>query len=221
MSRFPRSTRWAETQNLGRIAGLLLLLGGVPCPARAQGSGDPVAGEDTHKLYCASCHGPQGKGDGAAAALLPVKPRDFTDCTWMGGVEDDYLVTIIQKGGIGVGKSPIMPPWGAQLGDQQIRNLVAYIRKLATAACEPGGGASGRPQRSDPPAGERAGPRPTHRTPSLGGERLHAEFGGRVNREGTGGSLHPRSTHDVESPPAARSPQFPGPRTAAEEGVEE
>ena len=44
---------------------------------------------------------------------------------------DNDLADIITKGGSGVGKSPIMPAWDGSFNDQQVRDLIAYIRSLA------------------------------------------------------------------------------------------
>ncbi len=37
-----------------------------------------VAGKDLYKAYCEQCHGPEGKGDGPAAATLKKPPADLT-----------------------------------------------------------------------------------------------------------------------------------------------
>ena len=77
---------------------------------------------------CAICHGVKGRGDGLMSASFPVKPRNFTDCDDMKGVTDDTLLNTIKKGGVAAGKSPLMPPWEGALNDQQIRELLSYIR---------------------------------------------------------------------------------------------
>ncbi|MEP7306331.1 MAG: c-type cytochrome [Acidobacteriota bacterium] len=35
-------------------------------------------GRDTYRFYCASCHGPDGKGDGPIASALQTRPADLT-----------------------------------------------------------------------------------------------------------------------------------------------
>ena len=37
-----------------------------------------VTGADLYGEFCAACHGASGRGDGPAAASLPVKPADLT-----------------------------------------------------------------------------------------------------------------------------------------------
>lgn len=81
---------------------------------------------------CSTCHGNSGKGDGAAAASLNPKPRDYTDKAWQASVTDDQLRTIIVQGGAAVGKSNLMPP-SPQLADkpQVVDELVKIVRSFA------------------------------------------------------------------------------------------
>ena len=44
---------------------------------------------------------------------------------------DEQLYRVIQKGGAATGKSPLMAAWGGVLTDDQIRDLVAYLRRLS------------------------------------------------------------------------------------------
>jgi mono/diheme cytochrome c family protein len=94
-------------------------------------------GKKLYTTYCVSCHGEQGKGDGTAAAALPVKPADHTNGAVMNQLSDKFLVDVISKGGGAVGKSTFMPSWGGALNDKQIRDIVAYIRTIATPAYKP------------------------------------------------------------------------------------
>lgn len=55
-----------------------LLLGLVlPVPALAD-AGDPVAGREVFRGYCAVCHGMEATGDGPMADVLTAKPADLT-----------------------------------------------------------------------------------------------------------------------------------------------
>ena len=109
---------------------------GISTAAAAQ-KGDPKAGKARYEMLCASCHGTSGKGDGPAAASLTPRPRDHSDGKYMNSLTDKYLFDIIKGGGAGAGKSPLMPPWGGQLQDRDIENLVAYIRSLAVPPYKP------------------------------------------------------------------------------------
>jgi mono/diheme cytochrome c family protein len=92
--------------------------------------GNVTKGKGLFDRMCASCHGAGGKGDGVAAASLNPKPRDLTDKTYMAGLKDEQLIDAIKKGGGAVGKSPLMPPFGAALKDQDVQDVVAFIRSL-------------------------------------------------------------------------------------------
>ncbi|MFQ5847246.1 MAG: c-type cytochrome [Candidatus Methylomirabilales bacterium] len=109
----------------------LLLVGALAPSSFAAKKGDPKAGKKSFSTLCASCHGETGKGDGPAAATLPTKPKDLADAKHMNSLKDAYLFKVIKEGGASVGKSPLMPPWGSQLKDQDIWDVVAYIRTLA------------------------------------------------------------------------------------------
>lgn len=81
--------------------------------------------------YCAVCHGEGGAGDGFNAFnLAPVRPRDFTDQTYMTAISDQRIQVVIREGGRGTRKSVLMPAWGNTLSEEQIQDLVAFIRTL-------------------------------------------------------------------------------------------
>jgi mono/diheme cytochrome c family protein len=101
---------------------------GTPFWGRAQSA---TEGQKLYMAYCSSCHGDKGRGDGAAGKALPVKPADHTDGNVMNSFSDEFLVTIISKGGAAVGKSSFMPAWGGVLKDNQLQDLLAYLRSIA------------------------------------------------------------------------------------------
>jgi len=92
---------------------------------------DRAKAKRLYATYCSNCHGVSGKGDGLAAKSLPVKPANHADGQVMSQFSDKYLHDIISKGGSGVGKSPFMPGWGSLLKDQQIRDIISYMRSLS------------------------------------------------------------------------------------------
>ena len=96
-----------------------------------QPSGDPLtAGKQIFSQICTPCHGPEGKGDGPAAAALDPKPRNLTDPGYMTSLDERYLFELVSRGGVAVGKSAMMPPQPT-LAAQEIRNVVAYVKTLA------------------------------------------------------------------------------------------
>ncbi len=118
-------------------ASFLFLIGSVAPGSYAAEKGDPEAGKKIYGSLCASCHGASGKGDGPSAVALPVKPQNHTDGKYMNSLVDKYLFDFIKGGGASVGKSMLMPPWGGQLKDEDIWNVLRYIRSLAVPPYKP------------------------------------------------------------------------------------
>ncbi len=110
----------------------------VPVLGSAQSKGDANAGKAKYDSLCAGCHGKTGKGDGPAAASLNPKPQDHSDGKVMNSLSAQYLSDIIKNGGAGVKKSPLMPAWGKTLKDQEISDVIVYIRSLANPPYKPG-----------------------------------------------------------------------------------
>ena len=100
--------------------------GEMPAPTAAVAAEDPISGK--FSSLCSSCHGPEGKADGAAAAAMNPKPRNFHDKTWQAKVDDAHIAKVIKEGGASVGLSGTMPPWGAVLSDDEVKGLIAKIR---------------------------------------------------------------------------------------------
>jgi mono/diheme cytochrome c family protein len=91
---------------------------------------DAAKGKAAFDQYCVSCHGSSGKGDGSAGAALNPKPKDLSNKAYASGLKDDYLKKLIKEGGPAVGKSPLMPPMGSALKDDDVKNVIAYVRSL-------------------------------------------------------------------------------------------
>jgi len=87
-------------------------------------------GEGAYMGYCLPCHGMEGKGDGPLAESLggDVSPRDFTDTEYMSSRTDKELFKVIKFGGKKSGFSDIMPDWGYNFPDADIKAIVQYIR---------------------------------------------------------------------------------------------
>ena len=120
-------------QHLGRvlvILSFLLLITVAGTVQKARGAGNAEAGGKLYQTRCAPCHGPDGKAATPTAQALNPKPRDHTDGAYMNQLSQEHLAKVIKNGGPAVGKSPIMPP-NPDLNDQQIDDLVAFVRTLA------------------------------------------------------------------------------------------
>ena len=84
-------------------------------------------GQKIYTAYCTPCHGPKGKGDGAAAASLTPKPADHTSSL----VQSETDGSLFWK--ISEGRKP-MPTYKTALNETQRWELVNYIRTLAKPA---------------------------------------------------------------------------------------
>lgn len=85
---------------------------------------------DNYKAYCTQCHGVEGNGKGVNVRDMSVVPRDHTDAKSMSGRSDETLFKAIKEGGASIGKSVLMPPWESTLSDEEIQDLVQYLRML-------------------------------------------------------------------------------------------
>jgi mono/diheme cytochrome c family protein len=92
---------------------------------------DIEQGRLIYRENCAPCHGDSGKGDGVGARSLPVRPADHTDGGVMSSRRDAFLRDVIAKGGSAMGLSSFMPAWQGVLKEEEIQDLVGYIRSLA------------------------------------------------------------------------------------------
>jgi len=80
-------------------------------------------GQVVYKTNCILCHGINADGKGRAAKLFEPAPADLT----VSNKNDDYKEMIIRLGGEAMGRSAVMPVWGEQLSDQEIKDVVAYL----------------------------------------------------------------------------------------------
>jgi mono/diheme cytochrome c family protein len=88
-----------------------------------------IRGRLVFQNYCVLCHGAQGQGDGRAAKLHTPRPFNLTTST----APRYYINDIIRKGGAAMGRGIGMPPWGEQLTDEQINDVLNYLFTLRTA----------------------------------------------------------------------------------------
>src|SRR3989441_8658571 len=112
------------------VLGILLL----PAPGSLLGQ-DTTAGKSVYVKWCAGCHGDGGAGDGAAAASLVDRPRNFTSglykirTTASGQLPTDAdLERAIDEGLPG----SAMPGWKGRLSQSERRDVRAYIKTLSS-----------------------------------------------------------------------------------------
>ena len=108
---------------------MLLLTGFIVSTAQAEEKGDAAAGKAKYDQFCATCHGPEGKGDGPGAAALDPKPRDLSNAEFTSTISNEHIYKVIREGGPSVGLSATMPPWGSALSEAETWDIIAYIRQ--------------------------------------------------------------------------------------------
>lgn len=80
---------------------------------------------------CAMCHGSDGRG----ATGFP----NLTDADWLYGAAYEQVLTSINMGRMGV-----MPPWGAALGEEGVREMTEFVLSMAGQQANPAQAAAGK-----------------------------------------------------------------------------
>jgi Cytochrome c len=89
---------------------------------------------EAKELYtdaCASCHGDDGKGKVAGLGVTAELP-DFTWCAFNADESDRDWSLVVAEGGPAAGRSEQMPAFREALTEQQINQVVAYLRTFCT-----------------------------------------------------------------------------------------
>ena len=98
---------------------------GLTAPHGWAETGDPAKGKAMYERLCSTCHGAQGKGDGPAGQMMRPPAADLTSSKVKGKPDADLFQSIQN------GKPPTaMSAFKGQLSDEQIHDVVAYIRSL-------------------------------------------------------------------------------------------
>jgi len=97
------------------VAAMLCL---VSSTTRAQ---DVANGEKVYKAKCASCHGPDGKGDTAAGKA--TKARDLCSADVKAETDAAWTDIIIK------GKNK-MPSYDKKITDAEVKDVIKYMRSL-------------------------------------------------------------------------------------------
>jgi cytochrome c553 len=79
---------------------------------------------DIFESRCVACHGPEGRGDGPAAANLNPRPRDFHNRKWQKSIDDATIARAIVYGGSAVGVS------GEMAANSDLENEPAVVAAL-------------------------------------------------------------------------------------------
>ncbi len=102
-------------------------------PPIAGTAGEFTAGRDLFNLYCAVCHGQDGKGNGPASILsdggyIDPVPANFTES----GADFTNYGRYVWKVKEGV-ETTNMPPWKMALSENEIFDVIFYIQGFSTA----------------------------------------------------------------------------------------
>ena len=89
----------------------------------------PSNGAKLYKRYCGGCHGEDGRG--GAHTFMP-HVANLTAKDYIEFIPDGFLFTVIAEGGVAVGKSGFMPAWRGTLSEQDIKDVITFIRTLPT-----------------------------------------------------------------------------------------
>nr|MBI3613526.1 c-type cytochrome [Nitrospirota bacterium] len=83
---------------------------------------------------CFQCHGPEGKGDGGAAKVLPIQPRNFTNPAFNKVRTPGEMMWVLKNGSMGQsGKVPgtgMLPIVGQFLSEEDGWKVLLYERSL-------------------------------------------------------------------------------------------
>ena len=98
----------------------------TPPPASAESA---AAGKEIFGLWCAQCHGLRGDGKDAQmdASVLSKKPADLTRSRYTYSTNDQGIFSTVKRG---VPPDFVMPTWEAILTDEEIWNVVSYLKTL-------------------------------------------------------------------------------------------
>ncbi len=125
---------------LALIAIFISLRAGEAVSASPLLQDDVAAGKKIYETRCQYCHGEKGKGDGPGAAMMVPRPRDFTSgafkirTTESGEAPTDAdLVKLVNDGMPGT----TMPSWRGVLKDNEIRQVVAYVKTFDSSLFDP------------------------------------------------------------------------------------
>lgn len=85
-------------------------------------------GKEQYEIFCANCHGDQGKGDGYlyTSKLFPAKPTSLVE-SYVQNKADGEIYYVITKGSI----SGLMGPHGNMISADNRWKIVHYLRELA------------------------------------------------------------------------------------------
>jgi len=107
-----------------------LALAAAALPLHAQDAADVEHGRQVFAGRCVVCHGGNADGRGQLAKMLDPKPANLRESR----LDATARTAIIRGGGAAVGRSAAMPRWEAELSEDELRGVIAYVGTLAPGA---------------------------------------------------------------------------------------
>jgi mono/diheme cytochrome c family protein len=92
---------------------------------------DQDQGKRIFNQQCVWCHADSTPAGPSNRSNVTPDPPLMNDGNILNKESDASLRKIIAMGGSAVGKSAMMPPYGSTLGNEEINDLIAYIRVIA------------------------------------------------------------------------------------------
>ena len=90
--------------------------------------------------HCVWCHADSTPAGPSNRSNVTPEPPLLNDSAVLSKESDATLRNMIAKGGSGVGKSAMMPPYSPTLSEEEIDDVIAYIRVVAAPEpAKPGG----------------------------------------------------------------------------------
>ena len=80
---------------------------------------------------CVWCHSDATPAGPSNRANLTPEPPLLNDGNVLNPLNNGVIQNIVTLGGSAVGKSPMMPPWGNTLSENDVRDVIAYVRRIA------------------------------------------------------------------------------------------
>ena len=125
------AARFALRSLPGCSLGALLLAGLCASAVAAPDSpGNVAAGRAVFVQRCAMCHGENADGQSKLAQMLNPKPANLL----VSQLDSATRNRIVRNGGAAVGRSPVMPNWGVELTEAELRDVISYVASIAPSA---------------------------------------------------------------------------------------
>ncbi len=125
------AARFALHSLPSRSLGALLFAGlCASVTAAPESPGNVVAGRALFVQRCAMCHGENADGQSKLAQMLNPKPANLL----VSQLDSAARNRIVRNGGAAVGRSPVMPSWGVELTEAELRDVISYVASIAPSA---------------------------------------------------------------------------------------